>query len=63
MPLVDYEITLLVNRPDQKRQVSVTLRIAGNNTPGATIPAGARTKIGDALERMVGVLDQDRTDL
>jgi len=63
MPLVDYQITLRVERPDNKRAVDVTVRVAANGTAGLTIPAGGRTKIGDSIERMVGVLDQDRTDL
>lgn len=63
MPLGDINITLLVERPDMKRQFSVTMRIPGNGNPGVTIPAAARTKIGDTLERLITVVDQDRSDL
>lgn len=59
----DIVITLTVERPDLKRQFSVSMRVPGTGTPVSTIPAGARTKIGDTLERLIATVDQDRTDL
>ncbi len=63
MPMGDINVTLLVERPDSKRQFSVTMRIPGNGILGVTIPAAGRTKIGDTLERLVLTVDQDRSDL
>lgn len=63
MPLGDIIITLTVERPDLKREFSISLRVPGNQTYPSTIPAGARTKIGDTIERLINTVDQDRTDL
>lgn len=59
----DIVITLTVERPDMQRRFSVSMRVAGNGNPLTTVPAAARTKIGDTLERLITVVDQDRSDL